>query len=110
MKSRDIVIRLILGSAVTIAFLAGPAAAQQVPKYGETDQDKTPAEIAAAKEAEKAYQRSLGNIPAQKSTDPWGAVRSEDTPKSAAKTAAKTVSPKPKAAKSETKPDGAAKQ
>jgi len=106
MKSLDIVIRLILGSAATIAFLAGPAAAQQVPKYGEPDKAKTQAEIAAAKEADKAYQRSLGNIPAQKSTDPWGTVRSDDAPKAATKTA----SPKPKAAKNDTKPDGAARQ
>ena len=62
--------------------------------------------IAAAKEADKAYQRSLGNIPAQKSTDPWGTVRSDDAPKAATKTA----SPKPKAAKNDTKPDGAARQ
>lgn len=106
MKSLGLVIRLTLGAAAVIACLAGPAVAQQVPKYGEADKPKTQAEIAAAKEADKAYQRSLGNIPAQKNTDPWGTVRSDDAPK----TATKTASPKPKAAKNDTKPDGAARQ
>ena len=101
---------LVPGLVALVALSAAgiPALAQDthVPKYGEKDKDKTAAEIAAAKEAEKAYQRSLGNIPTQKSTDPWGTVRSEDPPKAAVKTA----SPKPKAAKNDTKPDGAARQ
>ena len=101
---------------LSAAAIGIPASAQDnhVPRYGEKDKDKTAAEITAAKEAEKAYQRSLGNIPAQKSTDPWGTVRSDDAPKAAAKTA----SPKPKAAKNDmkndtkndTKPDSVAKQ
>ena len=37
------------------------------------------------KEAERAYKRSLGNIPNQGPTDPWGNVRSESAPKAAAK-------------------------
>ena len=61
------------------ALLAGPAWAQKEPaRYGEPDKDKTQTEIAAEKEAERAYQRSLGNIPEQKSTDPWGTVRSDN--------------------------------
>jgi hypothetical protein len=42
----------------------------------------------------------LGNIPEQKSTDPWGIVRSDNAaPKNADKKADKAVSkPKPKAA------------
>ena len=40
---------------------------------------------AAEKEAEQAYKRSLGNIPEQKPSDPWGAVRSESAPKTVAK-------------------------
>lgn len=98
----------ILGAVVAIALLAGPAYAQtqNVPKYGETTKDKSPQEKEAEKEAERAYQRSLGNIPEQKSsTDPWGAVRSDNAPKPAAKTAAKAVPAKPKA-----KTDSAAKQ
>jgi len=98
----------ILGVVTMIALLvAGPAWAQKpVPRYGETDKDpKSPSDIAAEKEAEKAYQRSLGNIPEQKSTDPWGTVRSDNAPKAPAKAAAA----KPKA-KGDIKTDGTAKQ
>ena len=80
----------IFGVVTVIALLmAGPALAQQkpVPRYGETDKEKSQSDIAAEKEAERAYQRSLGNIPEQKSTDPWGAVRSDNAPKAAAKCA-----------------------
>jgi hypothetical protein len=90
----------ILGAVVAIALLAGPAYAQNVPRYGDVEKDKTPQQKESDKEAERAYQRSLGNIPEQKGTDPWGAVRSDNAPKPAAKAVAK-----PKA-----KTDSAAKQ
>ena len=94
----------ILGAVAVIGLLAGPAAAQKGPaKYGEEDKPKTPAEIAAERDAEKAYRRSLGNIPEQqKSTDPWGTVRSDSAPP---KAAAKAPQAKPKAKSAE----GAAK-
>ena len=60
--------------AATILALSGSAWAQAVPKM---DPDKTPSEI----EAEKAYNRSLGNIPDKAPGDPWGTVRSPDAPK-----------------------------
>jgi hypothetical protein len=45
----------ILGAVAVIGLLAGSAAAQRGPaKYGEEDKPKTPAEIAADKDAEKA--------------------------------------------------------
>ena len=107
-----------------IALLAAvttlPASAQQqnMQKYGEPDKEKTPSEKAAEKEAQKAYERSLGNIPAQKTTDPWGIARGDtaapkDAAKDTAKPATKTASPKPKAknnAMTDTKTDSAAKQ
>jgi hypothetical protein len=86
----------VLLAATMIALLVGPAYAQtpaSVPRYGEAPKDKTAQEIAAEKEAQKAYQRSLGNIPDQGPTDPWGNVRSDGAPKPAAKTAAKAVVP-----------------
>jgi len=64
--------------AATILALSGSAWAQAVPKM---DPDKTPSEIEAEKAAEKAYNRSLGNIPDKGPGDPWGAVRSPDAPK-----------------------------
>ena len=97
----------ILGAVAVIALLAGPAFAQtqNVPRYGDVDKEKSQTQKDADKEAERAYKRSLGNIPEQKSADPWGAVRSDNSPKAAAKTTAKTSPPKPKA-----KTDSAAKQ
>ena len=94
----------ILGATVVMASLAGPALAQSQPmqKYGDPDKVKTPAEIAAEKEAERAYRRSLGNIPEQQKTDPWGTVRSDSAPP---KAAAKAPPAKPKAKSAE----GAAK-
>ena len=98
-----------LGALVAIALLAGPAMAQSVPQYGETDKGKSPSEIATEKDAERAYQRSLGNIPAQKSQDPWGIAR-----ESAPANAAKASPAKPKASKTDsrsadTKPGNIAK-
>jgi len=73
-------------AAAVIALLAGPAYAQQVPQAGQ-DIGKSEKEIKDEREADRAYQKSLGNIPAQKAPDPWGIVRSEGAPKPAAKDA-----------------------
>jgi hypothetical protein len=74
-------------AAAVIAFLAGPAFAQSqsIPKYGEAPKTKSIQELADEREAEKAYKRSLGNIPEQKPSDPWGTVRSDSAPKTVAK-------------------------
>jgi hypothetical protein len=76
-------------AAAVIALLAGPAYAQSqaVPRYGDTAKPKSPQEIEADKEAERAYHRSLGNIPDKGPSDPWGNVRSESAPKPVAKAA-----------------------
>jgi len=83
-------------AAVVVAFfvasVGGPAYAQQqkpMQRYGEEDKDKTAQEKEADKAAQQAYQRSLGNIPDQGPTDPWGAVRG-DAPKASAAKAKKT--------------------
>jgi hypothetical protein len=95
----------ILGAVAGLALLAGPALAQQKgpARYGEEDKPKTPAEIAAEKEAEKAYQRSLGNIPQQQKSDPWGTMRGDSAPPKAAAKAPAPTKPKAKSA------EGAAK-
>ena len=94
----------VMGAIAVIGLLTWSALAQTGPtRYGEEDKPKTPAEIAAEKDSERAYRRSLGNIPEQQKTDPWGTMRSEPAqPKAAAKTPA--AKPKAKAA------EGAAKQ
>jgi hypothetical protein len=92
----------VLGAASMIMVLAGPVYAQgAVQRYGEKDKDKTWGEMEREKEAERAYKRSLGNVPDKGPVDPWGNARSVEAPKtdpkSAAKTDAKAVAPKPKA-------------
>lgn len=85
----------VVAAAVIVAFLAGPLAGpafgqdKPIPRYGEKDKDKTPEELRAEKNAEEAYKRSLGNIPAQKPVDPWGNVRGDNTPKPDMKPTAK---------------------
>jgi hypothetical protein len=68
------------------ALLSGAAQAQtqSVPQYGEESKPKSPAQIEADKAAERAYQHSLTNIPDKGPGDPWGAVRSNDAPKTSA--------------------------
>ena len=85
-------------AAAIIAALAGPVLAQQqapVQRYGEKDKEKTPNEIQAERDAQRAYQRSLGSVPDKGPVDPWGNARSVEAPKGDAK-AAKTATPKPK--------------
>ena len=89
--------------AFSAACLAGPASAQSadghVPRYGEKDPEKTQQQKEADKAAERAYQRSLGNVPEKGPVDPWGTARSLNEPKSqikaeskgAAKSAAKSA-------------------
>ena len=101
----------VLGAAAMIALLAGPGHAQQksVPQYGDIGKAKTQSEIDEEKANEKAYQRSLGNVPDKGPVDPWGNARTVGEPKaakadakSAAKADVKTAPPKPKAKTGET--------
>jgi hypothetical protein len=93
----------VLGAAAIVALLAGPVYAQQksVPQYGDTGKGKTPSEVEEEKAAEKAYQRSLGNVPDKAPVDPWGNARTVGEPK-AAKADVKTAPPKPKTKTGET--------
>jgi hypothetical protein len=88
----------VLGAAAIIMLLAGPVLAQQAPmqRYGEKDKEKSPNEIQQERDAQRAYQRSLGSVPDKGPVDPWGNARSVEAPKGEAKAAAKTASPKPK--------------
>lgn len=83
--------RILLAVAMIVA-LAWPAYAQQrTPQPAPGPPPKTQKQIEEEKAADRAYQKSLGNIPDQPPADPWGGARSTDTPKTAAKTAAKTA-------------------
>jgi len=82
---------MIMQAATAVALSAATALAQDhVPRYGEADKEKSQGEIEADKRAERAYKRSLGNIPNQGPTDPWGAVRTNDAPKTSTSKAPKT--------------------
>jgi hypothetical protein len=76
----------IFGAVAVITLLAGPAYAQSpninlIPEM----QSKSPEEKEADAVRDKAYRESLRKIPdAKGSSDPWGSVRSNDTPKTAA--------------------------
>jgi hypothetical protein len=71
--------------AAALAVLAGPAYAQmQTPNINLMPelQSKTPEEKEAEAARDKAYKESLRKIPdAKTSSDPWGTVRSVETPK-----------------------------
>ena len=86
--------RVFLAAAIVIA-LAHPALAQQerVPRYGEADKEKTTQQKQDEREAQRAYGNSLKNIPDKGPTDPWGAVRSTDAPKTPAAKPKKTATP-----------------
>ena len=76
----------ILGAAAVIALLMGPTHAQ-MPNLNLVPEVKTqsPEQKEAEAVRDKAYKESLKKIPdAKGSSDPWGNVRSTDTPKTAA--------------------------
>ena len=77
----------ILSAAAVIFLLTAPAYAQSTPHVNLMPELKS--QSAEEREAEatrdKAYKESLRKIPdAKTSSDPWGTVRSNDTPKAAA--------------------------
>lgn len=85
----------VVTAAVILAVLCGPAFGQApapMQQYGEEDKPKTPGQKETDREKERAYRRSLGNIPEQKPNDPWGNVRGDNKP--ADKSADKAAAPK----------------
>ncbi len=93
--------------AAVFALLAGPAYAQ-LPNINLMPETKTltPEEKEQEAAQQRAYRDSLKKIPdAKAANDPWGTVRSTDTPKtSAAKTMA-PAKPKTKTGSAQTKVD-----
>ena len=81
-----------LSAAVVVVVLTAPAYAQTpninlIPEL----QSKSPEEKEQEAIKDKAYKDSLRKIPdAKASSDPWGTVRSTDTPKAAAAPARKS--------------------
>ncbi len=88
----------VIRAVAMIALLGAPAFASaqgfgqnqdHVQQAGEKDPEKTRQQIEADKEAQKAYKRSLSNIPDHAASDPWGNVRSDNAPKAPSKAPAK---------------------
>jgi Tfp pilus assembly major pilin PilA len=83
----------VFGIAAVIALLAGPAYAQMTPNINLIPEllAKTPEEKEQEAAQQKAYKESLKKIPdAKASSDPWGNVRSVETPKTSAPAKPKT--------------------
>lgn len=84
--------------AVMFALIAGPALAQDhVQQYGEQPKEKTATQKVDEDRAERAYQRSLNNVPDQKPVDPWGTARGDDASKKSAAPAKPAVKQSSKA-------------
>lgn len=83
--------------AIMFALIAGPAMAQDhVQQYGEQPKEKTATQKADEDRAERAYQRSLNNVPDHKPVDPWGTARGDDASKKSTAPAKPTVKQSPK--------------
>jgi hypothetical protein len=84
--------------AVMFAMISGSALAQDhVQQYGEESKEKTASQKADDERAERAYQRSLNNVPNQKAVDPWGTARGDDASKKSAAPAKPVVKQSSKA-------------
>jgi hypothetical protein len=77
----------ILFALAVITALVSPAYGQQkqTPQPAPGPPPKTQKQIEEDKAADRAYQKSLQNIPDQPAADPWGNARSTDAPKTTAK-------------------------
>jgi hypothetical protein len=75
--------RVIRAAALLTVLLTGPVLAQQAKPPAPADPPKSPSEIQAEKSADRAYKRSLGNIPDKPPADPWGGARAIDGSSSA---------------------------
>jgi uncharacterized protein YdeI (BOF family) len=84
--------------AVMLTLIAAPALAQDhVQQYGEQPPEKTASQKAGDDQAERAYRRSLNNVPDQKPVDPWGTARGDDASKKSAAPAKPAVKQSSKA-------------
>jgi hypothetical protein len=82
-----------LSAAAVMVLLMAPAYAQTMPNVNliPDAQSKSPEEKEQDAIKDRAYKESLKKIPdAKASSDPWGTVRSADTPKAAAPAKPKT--------------------
>ena len=74
--------RVVRAAAMLALLLAGPVYAQKAKPPPAVDPPKSASEMEAEKSADKAYKRSLNNIPDKPPADPWGGARAVEAPKS----------------------------
>jgi hypothetical protein len=83
-------------AAAVFAFLVAPACAQEhTQEAGQEAKEKSQTQIQSDRDAERAYKRSLSNIPDAGPADPWGHVRGESPSTTVAKPPAKSVAKGP---------------
>jgi hypothetical protein len=79
-------------AAAVFALLVAPACAQEhTQEAGQEAKEKSQTQIQSDRDAERAYKRSLSNIPDEAPADPWGHVRSDSPSKPVAKPPVKPV-------------------
>src|SRR5579871_6082059 len=87
-QREHVALRIWLVLAIVVS-LANPAFGQGTSKAPPQPQPGGPAksakEIESDKSNDRAYQKSLGNIPDKPPADPWGGARATETPKTTAK-------------------------
>jgi hypothetical protein len=77
--------RILFALAVITALVSPAYGQKQTPQPAPGPPPKTQKQIEEDKAADRAYQKSLQNIPDQPAADPWGNARSTDAPKTTAK-------------------------
>lgn len=86
--------RVLRAVALLSLLLTGPVLAQKAQPPPPSDPPKSPSQIEAEKNQDRAYKNSLGNIPDKPPADPWGGARategSSSTPTPTKRTKAST--------------------
>jgi len=67
--------KVLQAAAVLTLLLAGPVYGQRAKPPAPTDPPKSPSQVEDEKNQDRAYKRSLGNIPDKPPADPWGGAR-----------------------------------
>jgi hypothetical protein len=68
----------VLSAALLTLLLTGPVLAQKAQPPPPSDPPKSPSQIEAEKNQDRAYKNSLSNIPDKPPADPWGGARATE--------------------------------
>jgi hypothetical protein len=70
--------RVLRAAALLTLLLTGPVLAQKAQPPPPSDPPKSPSQVEAEKNQDRAYKNSLGNIPDKPPADPWGGARATE--------------------------------